>query len=124
MGEWTPRPEEIAQDGHYCGMKGPPQPQRSSPVDVNFATTFIERDGEDRCNIVMGGSTDFKISRRFVPDRILWKFLAMNSKVLAQNICACLLDPGGRGYEARIQADVQGFYEQVRRRAAEEPSSS
>lgn len=116
--EWTPGHGETVA-GRYCGMTVPTPPARSSEMQVQLATTVVEPAGQNRCNIVMAGQNDFKVSKRLVPDAVLRRFLAMNSRVLGQRICSCLGDMSGRGYRARIEADQQGFYALVRQRSAE-----
>jgi len=116
--EWTPTPEEMAS-GHYCGMVFPPG---QFNMTVKQSTTLVQSEGEGRCSIVMRGENDFKVSRRFLPDVVVRKFLTMNSKVLAQRICSCLEDLSGKGYLQRLQSDSQGFYGIIERRFAENAS--
>jgi len=118
--EWTPPPEEISED-RYCGIRVPLPPSRSSAVQVQLATTHVHPQAgeENRCAVIMAGNNDFKVNRRLIPDVVLRKFLAMNSRVLAGKISACLEDMAGCGYRQRISTDAQGFYRLVERRAAQ-----
>lgn len=114
--EWTPTAEEKTDDGRFCGMVLPAMPGRLSEMSVQLATTLVEPVGEDMCNIIMRGDNDFKVNRRFIPEIVLRKFLAINTRVLAEGICSCLGDVAGKGYAARIETDSQGFYGLCRQR--------
>eukprot|EP00450_Noctiluca_scintillans_P014011 CAMPEP_0194509076 /NCGR_PEP_ID=MMETSP0253-20130528/39538_1 /TAXON_ID=2966 /ORGANISM="Noctiluca scintillans" /LENGTH=395 /DNA_ID=CAMNT_0039352183 /DNA_START=96 /DNA_END=1283 /DNA_ORIENTATION=- len=114
--EWTPTAEEKTDDGRFCGIVLPAMPGRLSEMSVQLATTLVEPVGEDMCNIIMSGDNDFKINRRLIPEIVLRKFLAANTKVLAEGISSCLGDVAGKGYAARIETDSQGFYGLCRQR--------
>ena len=115
--EWTPPAEDVAT-GSFCGMPLPPTPPRSSAMQVNLSTTLICPDPEqqDRCLIIMARENDFGVNQRLIPNFVLRKFLTFNSKVVGNNITACLKDLDRFGYSERIEKDAQGFYLSVRKR--------
>lgn len=116
--EWTPSPSDFPS-GSYCGMELPRAPVGASEMTVKLSTTLVQPESQARCSIVMSGNNDFKVSRRLLPDVVVRKFLAMNSKVLASRICSCLQDLSGKGYLERLRLDPQGFYGLVEKRCAE-----
>lgn len=115
--EWTP--EETEQTG-YCGMPVPPRPPRSSAMQVQLAATLVcsEPDEQNRCIVIMANQNDFKVNNWLVPNMALRKFLAINSRVVANNLSACLEDMERVGYSQRIEKDAQGFYAAVRQSRA------
>lgn len=115
--EWTP--EETEQTG-YCGMPVPPRPPRSSAMQVQLAATLVcsEPDEQNRCIVIMANQNDFKVKNWLVPSMALRKFLAINSRVVANNLSACLEDMERVGYSQRIEKDAQGFYAAVRQSRA------
>jgi hypothetical protein len=112
--DWTPSCGVVAS-GECNGMKFP-QERYNTPVDL--ATTFIQDIGQGRCRIVLKGSNDLKVNKRFVPDVVLRKFMKLNAQVLGQGIATALED-GDSSYLQRIEADPQGFYGLVAKRLAD-----
>ncbi|CAE7491565.1 DSK2A [Symbiodinium natans] len=104
--EWTP--PDIEPTG-YCGMAVPAIPPRSSAMQVQLGATKIssEPDEQNRCVVVTATQNDFKVNNRLVPNMALRKFLAINSRVVAGNMAACLEDMERFGYSQRIEKDAQ-----------------
>ncbi|CAJ1448964.1 unnamed protein product [Effrenium voratum] len=114
--EWTPAADDTST-GFYCGMPVPSPPPHSTAMQVTLSTTLVYSDPENEgsCVVVMAGENDFKVNQRFVPDMVLRRFLAFNSRAVAANLTDCLQDMDRFGYTERIHKDPQVFYQALRR---------
>ena len=111
--EWTPSPSELTA-GSYCGMDLPAEDPRASAMSIDLATTYVCPEGPEKCVITTASQNDFGVNKRLIPGMVLRRFLAYNSRVVAQNLSNCLGDLEGFGYQERIEKDAQGFYRAVR----------
>lgn len=113
--ERTPLPEEVEEE-HCFGMRIPPTPPRSGRIyTLGASTRVMPLDGR-RCRIRVSREDDVMTSS--IPDFVLRRFAAVNSRALTQRVASSLGALAERGYLARMEVDAQGFYALVERRAA------